>query len=171
VRQPLRIGALMLVTIGLGVHAVLPSVAAETPSNSTSGQAPYVMSTGMRSSDLERSIRFYTQGLGMITLTTRVSGPVTEVIFGFPNSRERPAVIVFQRKGNGESLPVDHGNSEIKVVLGVPDVSAAAARLRSAGYPVEEIQQHGPYKVFWAQDPDGYRFEIVEAPEARKLTK
>jgi catechol 2,3-dioxygenase-like lactoylglutathione lyase family enzyme len=33
-----------------------------------------VLSTGMRSSNLDRSIRFYTQGLGMTVLTTRDAG-------------------------------------------------------------------------------------------------
>src|ERR1700761_7913182 len=123
VRQPLRLGVLMPVMIALGALTVAarPTMSAEAPSSSPVGQWPSVLSTGMRSSNLERSIRFYTEGLGMTVLTTRVSGPVTEVIFGFPNNRDRPGLIVFQKKGDGESLAVDHGNAEFKVVLGVPD--------------------------------------------------
>lgn len=172
VSQALRAAVLVLVTIGSGTFAALSAIAAEAPSpsaqNSTFGRWPSVMSTGMRSSNLDRSIRFYTQGLGMTVLTTRVSGPVTEVIFRFPNSRDRPGVMVFQKKGDGESLPIDHGNSETKVVLGVADVAAIANRLLAAGYPVGEVQAHGAYKVLWIQDPDGYQFEIVETPESHR---
>jgi catechol 2,3-dioxygenase-like lactoylglutathione lyase family enzyme len=169
--------AAALALVAAGALAALSAMAAEAPSptapspaaqSSITGRWPSVMSTGMRSSNLERSIRFYTEGLGMTVLTTRVSGAVTEVIVGFPNSRDRPGLMVFQKKGDGESRPVDHGNADIKVVLGVPDVSAAASRLRAAGYPTEDTQQQGPYKIFWAQDPDGYRFEIVETPETRQ---
>lgn len=129
-----------------------------------SGRWPGVMSTGMRSSNLERSIRFYTQGLGMIVLTKVASGPVTEVILGFQGKSDQSGLIIFQKKGADESLPVEHGNAATKVVLGVTDIAAVAAKLSSAGYPAGTIQQHGSYKVLIAHDPDGYKYEIVEMP-------
>jgi catechol 2,3-dioxygenase-like lactoylglutathione lyase family enzyme len=172
VRLPLRAAVLALVTVGAGEFDALPAAPAEALStsaqNSTVGRWPSIMSTGMRSSNLDRSTRFYTQGLRMAILTTRVSGPVTEVIFGFPNSRDRPGLMVFQKKGDGESLPIDHGNAETKVVLGVTDVTAVANWLRAAGYAVGEVQAHGPYKVLWIRDPDDHQFEIVETPESRQ---
>jgi lactoylglutathione lyase len=122
----------------------------------------------MRSSNLDQSIRFYTQGLGMTLLTRRVAGPTTEVIFGFGNRIDRAGLMVFQTQGEGQSAPVDHGNSETKIVLGVSDIAATAARLKAAGYPVGEVSEHGPYKILWVQDPDGYKLEIVETPEARQ---
>jgi catechol 2,3-dioxygenase-like lactoylglutathione lyase family enzyme len=124
------------------------------------------MSTGMRSSNLERSIRFYTEGLGMIVLTKLVSGPVTEVILGFQGKSGQPGLIVFQTRGGGESLPVEHGNADTKVVLGVADIVAVAAKLNSAGYPAGDIRQNGPYESLIAHDPDGYKYEIVEMPAA-----
>jgi catechol 2,3-dioxygenase-like lactoylglutathione lyase family enzyme len=145
------------------VIACACSLAAEP---NLSGRWPSVMSTGMRSSNLERSIRFYTQGLGMMVLTKVASGPVTEVILGFQGKSDQPGLIVFQKKGPGESLPVEHGNADTKVVLGVTDIAAVAARLSSAGYPAGDIQQNGPYKVLIAHDPDGYKYEIVEMPAA-----
>ena len=168
----LRAAVLVLITMATGMLTALPAIAADAASpaapSATAGHWPSVMSTGMRSSNLDRSIRFYTEGLGMTVLTTRVSGPVTEVIFGFPNSPDHPGLMVFQKKGHGESLPVDHGNSETKVVLGVADIAAIAKQLAAAGYPVGEVQAHGPYKVLWIQDPDGYQFEVVETPESRQ---
>jgi catechol 2,3-dioxygenase-like lactoylglutathione lyase family enzyme len=147
----------------VGNGAQQSSQDAATPS----GRWPSVMSTGMRSSNLERSIRFYTEGLGMIVLTKLVSGPVTEVIFGFQGKNDQPGLIVFQTKGADASLPVEHGNADTKVVLGVADMAAVVARLSSAGYPAGEIRQHGPYKTLVAHDPDGYKYEIVEMPAAR----
>ena len=72
---------------------------------------------------------------------------------------------VFQKKdGIDSSVPVDHGNSEMKIVLAVSDVSALAARLRAAGYAAGEIKASGPYKLLSAEDPDGYKYEIVQRP-------
>ena len=162
------------VAMGESVCAAQPATATGSPgvvSPSTATPAsrwPAVMSTGMRSSDLDRSIRFYTQGLGMTLLTRRVSGPVTEVIFGFGAGSDRAGLMVFQKKGDGQSAPVDHGDSDTKVVLGVSDVAATAARLKAAGYPVGEIAEHGPYKVLWVKDPDGYPYEIVETPASHR---
>jgi lactoylglutathione lyase len=172
--RALAITTLSLVTIGVGVRVAQPAAVAESPpAVSPSAAAPVarwptVMSTGMRSSDLDQSIRFYTQGLGMTLLTKRVSGPVTEVIFGFGTGGDGAGLMVFQKKGDGQSTPVDHGNSDTKVVLGVSDIAVTAARLKTAGYPVGEIAEHGPYKVLWAKDPDGYQYEIVETPQSRE---
>jgi catechol 2,3-dioxygenase-like lactoylglutathione lyase family enzyme len=155
----------------LSMTACACSLAAEPATdNKTSRQAapagpwPSVMSTGMRSSNLEGSIRFYTEGLGMIVVTKLVSGSVTEVILGFQGKSDQPGLIVFQTKGADESLPVEHGNADTKVVLGVADIAAVAARLTSAGYPVGDIHQNGLYKTLIAHDPDGYKYEIVEMP-------
>ena len=62
-------------------------------------------------------------------------------------------------QGDGQSAPVDHGNSATKVVLGVSDIATVAARLKAAGYPVGEVAEHGPYKVLWVKDPDGYPYD------------
>ena len=98
----------------------------------------------------------------MVVLTKLVSGPVTEVILGFQGKNDQPGLILFQTKGAGESLPVEHGNGDTKVVVGVADIAAVAAKLSSAGYPAGDIHQNGPYKVLIAHDPDGYKYEIVE---------
>src|ERR1700730_5029773 len=153
--------------------AVLSALSFLTPAGSAFAAPPAasvsptlsVLSTGMRSSNLDRSIRFYTQGLGMTVLTTRDAGPVKEVIFGFQDSHDRPGLMVFQKKdATDSSAQFDHGNSEMKVVLAVADVAALAARLRAAGYAGGEIRESGPYKILWAQDPDGYKYEIVQRP-------
>jgi catechol 2,3-dioxygenase-like lactoylglutathione lyase family enzyme len=166
----------VLVSPLLLMIACAASLAAELPANSktspptagtpvpVSGRCPCVMSTGMRSSNLERSIRFYTQGLGMVVLTKVASGPVTELILGFQGKNDQPGLIVFQTKGAEESLPVEHGNADIKVVLGVADIAAVAAKLSSAGYPAGDIHQNSPYKTLITHDPDGYKYEIVEMP-------
>jgi lactoylglutathione lyase len=172
--RALAMATLSIVTMGEGARAAQPATATGSPpavspsAAATVARWPTVMSTGMRSSDLDQSIRFYTQGLGMTLLTKRVSGDVTEVIFGFGTGSDRAGLMVFQKKGDGQSTPVDHGNSDTKVVLGVPDIAATAARLTAAGYPVGEVAEHGPYKVLWVKDPDGYKFEVVETPESRQ---
>jgi lactoylglutathione lyase len=126
------------------------------------------MSAGMRSSNLDRSIRFYTEGLGMKVLMKLDPGPVKEIILGFGDKLDQPTVVLSQKKGADASAPVEHGNADTKVVIVVPDIKAAAAKLTGAGYPAGDIQQNGPYKVLLAHDPDGYTYEIVELPAPKK---
>jgi len=162
----------VLLLIPAWAFSVVAGPTADSPVNAArptaNGRWPGVISTGMRSSNLDRSIRFYTEGLGMVVLGKIVSGPVKEVIFGFQGKPEQAGLMVFQTQGADESSPVEHGNSDTKVVLGVADVTAVAARLAAAGYPAGDIQQHGSYRIVIAHDPDGYKYEIVEMPVAAK---
>jgi catechol 2,3-dioxygenase-like lactoylglutathione lyase family enzyme len=129
---------------------------------------PSVMSTGLRTADLQRATRFYTEGLGMVVLGKVESAASTEVVFGFAGRKDEPGIIVFQDKGANRTTPVEHGNADTKIVIGVRDAIAIARRLTAAGYSAGDIHEHGPYKILIAHDPDGYKFEIVEMPATTK---
>jgi len=73
-------------------------------------------------------------------------------------------LILFQTQGPDAGLAVDHGNSESKIVIGVPSVAVVAEKMSRAGYSANAITSHGPYKILIAYDPDGYKLELVEHP-------
>jgi catechol 2,3-dioxygenase-like lactoylglutathione lyase family enzyme len=55
----------------------------------------------------------------------------------------------------------------VEVVLEVDDLSAAAARVTAAGYPMSEPQQRRPWGLtdFRLVDPDGYYLRITHHPQ------
>ena len=128
-----------------------------------------ILHTMLRVGDLERSIKFYTAGLGMVVATTLNMSSTTEVIFAFGGGRTQPVILLYKDDTPGKSPPIDHGNGFGRVMLRVPDAIALAARLSAAGYSIGEMHANSAnhMKVFWVADPDGYKYEITEAPISR----
>lgn len=122
-----------------------------------------LMGPALRSSDLDRSVRYYTEGLGMVLARKLVSGTVTEAIFSFGPPQSGQAVILMFKDASPEnSEPVANGFG--RIMLRTTDVKSLAARLRAAGYPVGEVREIPEHhmKVLLVRDPDGYEFEITE---------
>lgn len=145
------------------------NVSADT---AASGAPPAVSLIGpaLRSTDLERSVKFYTTGLGMSVATRLELGQTTEVILSFTGGREPPVILLYKDKAPNPAPPVDHGNGFGRLVLRVSDVTALAARLAAAGYEVGEIRNNSvnQMKVFWVADPDGYKYEITETAAVKR---
>lgn len=123
----------------------------------------------LRSSDLDRSIKFYEQGLGMQTLRKIKMGSATEVILGFGSDPGQPMILLLKNDAPGESPAIEHGNGFARIVLRVDDADALSARLSAAGYQPDEMHSDPVHhrKVFWATDPDGYRYEIAQTPSQK----
>jgi lactoylglutathione lyase len=158
----LRVAAIAMLTLS---PASMPAAsAADAPA--AAGVA--LMGPALRSTDLDRSIRFYVDGLGMSVARKLEHGTSTEVILGAGGSAAQPMILLYQDHAPGQSPPIDHGNGFGRIVLRTPDAAALAARLAAAGFAPAEIQANpvNGRKVFWAADPDGYRYEIIEATAA-----
>lgn len=122
----------------------------------------------VRVGDLPRSIRFYTQVLGMQLLRTteRPEQGYSLAFVGYGAGN---------RDGQAEiELTYNHGVSSYEqgtafghLAIGVPDVAAACSRIRAAGGTV--TREPGPVKggttvIAFVQDPDGYKIELIERP-------
>ena len=149
--------------IGCWAVAMCAQASGDLPPSAT-GRWPAVRSIALRSTDVERSTRFFTQGLGMIVRGRVERGALTEVMYAFEGKELETGVLVKQTKGKAASAPVDHGNAETTVIIGVPDASAVKMRLSDAGYSPSEMRELGPYRIFDVNDPDGHHFEIVQSP-------
>jgi catechol 2,3-dioxygenase-like lactoylglutathione lyase family enzyme len=158
--------ALLLLVLPLTRAFAEPVADAPTPASI----GVNLIGTGLRSTDLDRSIKFYTDGLGMAVATKLVHGSVTEVMLSFTSSRQPPVILLFKDEAPGKSPSIEAGNGFGRLMLRTSDAAALAARLAAAGYPVGDMHADAAnhMKVFWVQDPDGYRYEITErtAPQS-----
>ena len=146
------------------LSAMAEPVAQTTSVGSSADISLAMIGPGLRATDLDRSIKFYTNGLGMVEMTRLVHGSVTEVMLGFKGSRTPPIIMLFKDAAPGKSPPIVLGNGFGRVMLRVSDAAALSARLTAVGYATSEVHDEpaNHVKVFWVDDPDGYRYEITE---------
>ena len=124
-----------------------------------------MLHTMLRVKDLEASIRFYVQGLGM-TLLRRSDFPGGRFTLAFVGygPEESHGVLELTHNWDQEG-PYDLGAGYGHIAVGVPDIYAACAVLREAGAKV--VREPGPMKhgstvIAFVEDPDGYKVELIE---------
>lgn len=148
--------ATALASFGLAAAHAQPAPDPGMPAASTLK----VMSATFRSSDLDRSIAFYTKALGLKPMG-RVDNPkVTEVPLVFPGGDM--SLLLIQPKAAAETAAKPRIG---RVILAVPDLKALEARIVAAGYrlssPVRGNTQHH-VMVAEVADPDGNELELVQ---------
>jgi catechol 2,3-dioxygenase-like lactoylglutathione lyase family enzyme len=115
-----------------------------------------VSGLGLRVSDLERSMKFYTEVLGLkVDYKVESRGKVVEYLLGMTGDRQADTLVVLSQ---GE---VDPGAKKFgRIVLVVPSGRKLAERVAAAGYPPAKITE-GTNIV---TDPDGYTIELYQRP-------
>jgi lactoylglutathione lyase len=123
-----------------------------------------ILHTMLRVGDLQRSLRFYTEVLGMRLLRTtdRPDQKYTLAFVGYGDEAEQPALELTYNYGVGR---YDLGSGYGHVAVEVPDAAAACAAVRSKGGNV--TREAGPVKggttvIAFVEDPDGYKIELIE---------
>jgi len=121
----------------------------------------------LRVGDLQRSIDFYTQVLGMTLLRTteRPDQKYDLAFVGYGRNPEHAEIELTYNHG------VDHyelGTAYGHIAIGVPDVAAACEKIRHGGGNV--TREAGPVKggttvIAFITDPDGYKVELIERKE------
>jgi len=120
--------------------------------------------TMFRVGDLDRSIEFYTDVLGM-KLRRRndyPGGRFTLAFVGFGDDPESPEI---ELTFNWDTDAYDLGNGFGHVALGVPDIYATCERIRAAGGVITREpgpMKHGTTVIAFVKDPDGYQIELIE---------
>lgn len=125
--------------------------------------------TMLRVGDLQRSIDFYTQVLGMQLLRTSENPEYkySLAFLGFEGGN--PAQAELELTFNWGTESYDHGNAYGHIALGVPDAHAACEKIKAAGGQV--TREAGPVKggttiIAFVTDPDGYKIELIERKNA-----
>ena len=120
--------------------------------------------TMLRVGNLERSIRFYSENLGMKELRRAdvPDGEYTLVFLGYGDEQSNTVLELTYNYG------VDHyemGSAFGHLALGVSDIYATCEKLRAAGAKIS--REPGPVKfgttvIAFIEDPDGYKIELIE---------
>jgi lactoylglutathione lyase len=124
----------------------------------------------LRVGNLQRSIDFYTQVLGMSLLRTteRPAQKYSLAFLGYGSNPEHAEIELTYNHG------VDHyelGSAYGHIAIGVPDVAAtcAAVRERAAALGGAITREPGPVQggstvIAFITDPVGYKIELIERP-------
>ncbi|MGI4778762.1 MAG: lactoylglutathione lyase [Janthinobacterium lividum] len=123
-----------------------------------------LLHTMLRVGDMQRSIDFYTQVLGMKVLRTS-ENPEYKYSLAFVGYENNPAQAEIELTYNWGTDSYELGNAYGHIALGMPDVYAACEKIRAAGGNVS--REPGPVKggttvIAFVTDPDGYKIELIE---------
>jgi lactoylglutathione lyase len=118
----------------------------------------------LRVGDLQRSINFYTQVMGMQLLRT-TERPEQKYSLAFVGYGRNPEHAEIELTYNHGVDSYELGTAYGHIALEVPDVVAACAKIRSAGGRVTRGAgpvQGGSTVIAFVTDPDGYKIELIE---------
>jgi lactoylglutathione lyase len=123
-----------------------------------------ILHTMLRVGDLQRSVNFYTEVLGMKLLRTteRPEQKYSLAFVGYDNE-ERSAVLELTYNYGVDRY--DLGSAFGHVALEMPDVRKACEAVRAKGGKV--TREPGPVKggstvIAFVEDPDGYKIEFIQ---------
>ena len=129
-----------------------------------------ILHTMLRVGNLERSIKFYTEVLGMRLLRTSENEQYkySLAFLGYADESES-AVIELTYNWGVESYEL--GTAYGHIALGVDDIYATVESVRQAGGKV--TREAGPVLggktvIAFVEDPDGYKIEFIENKNAQK---
>ncbi len=123
-----------------------------------------ILHTMLRVGDLDRSLAFYTEVVGMRELRRQ----------DYPGGRFTLAFVGYGLESEGAVLELTHnwdtpayeiGNGFGHVAIEVPDAYAACEQIRKRGGKV--VREAGPMKhsttvIAFIEDPDGYKIELIQ---------
>ncbi|MFB3087879.1 MAG: lactoylglutathione lyase [Acidiferrobacterales bacterium] len=131
-----------------------------------------VLHTMIRVGDLDRSIKFYTEVLGM-QLLRRKDYPDGKFTLAFVGYGPESEGAVIELTHNWDTDHYELGNGFGHVALAVEDAYAACAKIKKQGGLV--VREAGPVKhgttvIAFVEDPDGYKIELIQkgAPSAAR---
>lgn len=129
-----------------------------------------LLHTMLRVGDLQRSINFYTDVLGMRLLRTSEN---TEYKYSlaFVGYTDESEGAVIELTYNWDVNSYDLGTAYGHIALGVDNVAQTCEDIRKAGGNV--TREAGPVKggstiIAFVEDPDGYKIELIESKHAGK---
>lgn len=123
-----------------------------------------ILHTMLRVGDLERSLAFYTEVLGM-QLLRRKDYPEGRFTLAFVGYGSEDQETVLELTHNWDTASYELGNAYGHIALAVPDAAAACNEIRTRGGKV--VREAGPMKhgntiIAFVEDPDGYKIELIE---------
>lgn len=126
-----------------------------------------LLHTMIRVNDLDESLRFYCDALGMRLLRRHdfPGGRFTLAFVGY-DTEDKTAVI--ELTYNWDTHKYDVGNGFGHIALGTADIYGTCDQLRAKGVKVVREpgpMQHGSTVIAFIEDPNGYRIELIQTGE------
>lgn len=124
-----------------------------------------LLHTMLRVGDLDRSLHFYTQVLGMQLLRKKEypEGKFTNAFVGYgPESEHSVIELTF----NWEIDHYELGTAFGHIAIGVNDVYTTCENIRAAGGTITREpgpMRHGTRILAFVEDPDGYKIELLNS--------
>ena len=123
-----------------------------------------LLHTMLRVGDLERSIAFYCEMLGM-RLLRRSDNAQYRYTLAFLGYSDDPDATVLELTYNWGCDHYDLGTAFGHLAIGCPDIAATCEAIRAKGGKV--VREPGPVKggatvIAFVEDPDGYAIELIE---------
>jgi lactoylglutathione lyase len=137
----------------------------EAPTKSAGSQNFRVLHAMIRVMDLDNSIDFYCNKLGMSLFRKREfpAGKFTLAFVGYGTEETTAAIELTHNWGREE--PYTHGTGFGHVAIGCKDIYALCDKLKAAGVsiprPPGEMMNSGTHIAF-VEDPDGYKIELIQ---------
>lgn len=128
-----------------------------------------IVGPALHITDPARSIRFYTEGLGMVVRMRFGTAERPDVVVGFGTNPSDAGIMLITEK-QGPLRPIVHAHGFDRIAVRLPGLETVAARLKAAGFEAGEITLvHGFVRMMMVTDPDGYRIELIDSqPAPRK---
>ena len=123
-----------------------------------------ILHTMLRVGDLDRSLAFYTEVLGM-RLLRRQDYPEGRFTLAFVGYGDEADGAVLELTHNWDTAAYELGNAFGHIAIAVPDAYAACDAIRARGGKV--VREAGPMKhgttvIAFVEDPDGYKIELIQ---------
>jgi lactoylglutathione lyase len=121
--------------------------------------------TMIRVIDLEESIKFYSDVLGMklFSRDDYPEGKFTLAFLGYGSGKQDPCIELTHNWGVSQ---YQLGDAFGHVAYGVQDIYATCAKIKAAGGKI--VREPGPMKhgktvIAFIEDPNGYKIELIES--------
>lgn len=123
-----------------------------------------LLHTMIRVNDLDESIRFYCDLLGMKLLRKKEypSGRFTLAFVGYGDEAENAVV---ELTYNWDTHQYDVGNGFGHIAVGVQDIYGTCETLRGKGAKITREpgpMKHGSTEIAFVEDPNGYKIELIQ---------
>lgn len=124
-----------------------------------------LLHTMLRVTDLQASVDFYSDIMGMTLLRQKdyPQGQFTLAFLGYGNESDNT---VLELTHNWDTDQYQMGTAYGHIAIEVDDVYAACEKIRSGGGKVVREagpMQHGSTILAFVEDPDGYKIELLGA--------
>ena len=123
-----------------------------------------LLHTMLRVGDLERSLTFYTEVLGM-RLLRRKDYPDGRFTLAFVGYGDESDTAVLELTHNWDTSSYEIGTGYGHIALGVDDIQATCEAMAAKGGRVVRppgAMKHGTTVIAFVEDPDGYKVELIK---------